>query len=308
MGIEISIIIVNYNTIKLVSDCINSICKLTSFVDYEIIVVDNNSEDILELKNLDDKVHVLQLEKNIGFGRANNAGAKIANGKILFFLNPDTLLLNDAISILYHSICSNDKMGVCGGNLYDSNNNPIHSYDDISLSFSYLFKLMTIPPKMFRNINRQHNFTNKQKSVGYITGADIMIRKSIFDKLGGFSKDIFMYYEDIDLCYRVKKMGYKIISVPTAKIVHLEGQSAIGDTDSEKAYRKNMMSLKSQIIFLRNNHSKLYSKLLIRCSILSLRLRKFLIKQIGHDTSFVISSIDNYKRLYKMYHEKESIN
>ena len=103
-------------------------------------------------------------------------------------------------------------------------------------------------------------------------------------------------------------MGYKIISVPTAKIVHLEGQSAIGDTDSEKAYRKNMMSLKSQIIFLRNNHSKLYSKLLIRCSILSLRLRKFLIKQIGHDTSFVISSIDNYKRLYKMYHEKESIN
>ena len=165
-----------------------------------------------------------------------------------------------------------------------------------------------IPPKKFRNINRQHNFTCRQKNVGYITGADLMIRKNVFDNIGGFSKDIFMYYEDVDLCHKVKIIGYRVISVPQAKIIHLEGQSTACDVDTKRSYRKMMMNLKGQVAFLKNNHSKVYSLLLIKCFILSLRLRKFIINLIGRDTSLIETSINDYRKLYKMYHEKESIN
>ena len=298
---SVSIIIVNYNSLSLVKDCILSILQKVSSINYEIIVVDNNSEDIHELERLSDNIIVIQLDENLGFGRANNKGVDYSSGEYLFFLNPDTYFINDALKILYEEIKKNKRIGVCGGNLYDDSLRPIHSYNDISLSFKYVSKLMLTPPKFFGDIKRQHNFSMNNKQVGYITGADLMIKRDVFEKCGSFPNNIFMYYEDVYLCYRVKRSGLEIVSVPNAKIVHLEGQSMEKNIEKEK--RKKEMSLNGQKVFLQENHSRMYSLTLLFYSIAALYFRLGIMKIIGLNTKRLRDSIKDYKQLLTLYNE-----
>ncbi|MGN1277266.1 MAG: glycosyltransferase family 2 protein [Floccifex sp.] len=298
---SVSIIIVNYNSLSLVKKCILSIIQTASPINYEIIVVDNNSEDIHELQQLCDNIIVIQLNENLGFGRANNKGVDYSSGEYLFFLNPDTYFLNHAHEILYEEIKKNKSIGICGGNLYDDSLKPIHSYNDISLSFKYISKLMFTPPKIFRDIKRQHNFSMKNKQVGYITGADLMIKRDVFERCGRFPNNIFMYYEDVYLCYRVKRAGLKIVSVPNAKIVHLEGQSM--ERNVEKDKRKKEMSLTGQKVFLQENHSKIYSFSLLTYSLVALYLRLGIMRMFGLNTNKLRDSIKDYKQLLTLYNE-----
>jgi len=128
---DVSIIIVNYNTAKLLMDAIDSVFEKTEGVTYEIIIVDNNSpsnpKDIL-IERYGDKIIYLGLSENIGFGRANNEAAKIAKGRNLFFLNPDTILLNNAVKILSDYLDDNPCVGCCGGNLVDRDGKPTKSF------------------------------------------------------------------------------------------------------------------------------------------------------------------------------------
>lgn len=229
---KVSIIIVNYHTSSLIIDCLKSVIKQTLSIDYEVIVVDNNSEPELSivLKNTfpeSSNIHILQLSENIGFGRANNEGAKMAEGEFLFFLNPDTLLLNNAIKILADFLDSNQSAGICGANLFNVECQPTFSH------FMYLpgikWELNNTLHNLIANFtyrgNFMHNHTNNPLEVGFISGADLMIRKWLFDKIKGFDPHFFMYFEETDLCLHVWKAGFKIFNVPTAKIVHLEGGS-----------------------------------------------------------------------------------
>lgn len=225
---DVSIIIVNYNTRKLTQNCLDSIFKNTSGVSFEVILVDNASNDgSVELFKQEKSIQFIKSDKNLGFGMANNEGFKIAKGKYVFCLNPDTLLLNNAIKILFDFMETHPNAGVCGGNLYDCDMNPTHSYRmtlpsiwwEIDYHLGYLFG------KLLWGRNLEFNYTDKLRSVGYITGADMMVRKEIIDKVGGFSKRFFMYYEECELTYRIRKAGYEVYSVPEAKIQHLEGKS-----------------------------------------------------------------------------------
>ena len=225
--VDVSIVIVNYKAVSLILNCLDSIQQLTQEVSYEIIVVDNNSNDDFELRIQEryPKVICVSLSENIGFGRANNEGVKIANGRNVLFLNPDTILLNDAISILSRYIDSHLFVGACGGNLYDVNLRPHHSFrrwlPGIQWELNGLFHDYIARACWGRN--RMHNFTNKIMRVGYITGADLMMPRDIFNQIGGFSPDFFMYYEETELCYRLKCKSFEIHSVPQARIQHLEG-------------------------------------------------------------------------------------
>lgn len=226
---DVSIIIVNYNTSKLINDCIESIFRLVTDIDYEIIIVDNNTENLSDTIVFHDnsQIKILQLSENVGFGRANNAGSMLAAGRNLFFLNPDTILLNNAVKILSDYLDSNPICGACGGNLYDANLNPVHSFRVIFPSIMWELNELTRYKleKIIYGESCQFNYSSQPKKVAYITGADIMIRKNLFNQLNGFSNDFFMYYEETDLCKRIAKKGYSIISIPTSKIQHLEGKS-----------------------------------------------------------------------------------
>lgn len=231
---DISIIIINYNTLELTKNTIDSVIEKTIGIKYEIILVDNASTDgSIEYfeEKYKDKIIFLKNKENLGFGRANNKGIEITKGKYVFLLNSDTLLINNAIKILFDYMELNPSVGICGGNLYDLNLKPTHSFlpelpyvtlkteIDIALNF---------PKKILLKIKKRRedfNYLNFPKEVGYITGADMFIRKEVLKKSGNFDKDFFMYSEETELTYRIKKNNYKVMSVPEAKIIHLEGKS-----------------------------------------------------------------------------------
>lgn len=229
---DVSIIIVNYNTLELTKNTINSVIEKTKNLVYEIILVDNastdGSVDFFE-KKYKDKIIFIKSNENLGFGRANNKGIKIAKGKYIFLLNSDTLLINNAIRILFEFMEKNNDCGVCGGNLYTKDLKPTHSYFaelpylTLKTEIEYCLNFYKILTKKYDHFN----YSPSPKKVGVISGADMFIRKSILEKTGYFDIDFFMYSEEVELTYRIFKSGYLSFSVPDAKIIHLESQSFI---------------------------------------------------------------------------------
>jgi GT2 family glycosyltransferase len=228
MNITVSIIIVNFNTAELLKNCIKSIKQKTLTVTYEIIVIDNNSSDNSTemLKELYPDVLLISLKENVGFGKANNLGAKSARGNYLFFLNSDTYLINDAISMLVSFMESNPQCGISGGNITDFSGKPIHSfYKYLPSPFSDIFILFKKIPRLLYGKNWFYNFTDSPIKVAYITGADMMIGAELFSKLGGFDPEFFLYYEETELTNRIRKAGYYAYSIPGAAIAHKKGSS-----------------------------------------------------------------------------------
>lgn len=241
---DVSVIIVNYNTLELTKNTIESVFEKTEGLNYEIILVDNASTDgSVEFfeKNYSNKIIFIKNNENLGFGRANNKGVEKAKGKYVFLLNSDTLLINNAIKILFDFMEKNSNVGICGGNLFDKNLLPTHSFrlhlTSLKTEMGNFFNIIEkIKVKYFKR-RKDFNYTSKKIEVGYILGADILISKKNFEKVNGFSKDIFMYYEDVELAYKIKKNGHKIYNVPEAKIIHLEGQSFVF---KEERYRRQI--------------------------------------------------------------------
>lgn len=256
---DVSVIMVNYNTYEMTMNAINSILEKTTDISYEIIIVDNGSTDSSkEIFENDSRISYIYSEKNLGFGRANNLGLKIAKGRNILFLNTDTLLQNNAVKILSDYIDSDDKIGVCGGNLYSKEGKPAVSFERFFpgplktlnyLTKGFLYKLI------FRNISFNHS--SLPIEVAYVCGADMMVKRCVLDECGSFSPQYFMYYEETDLCRRIKKSGKRICVVPDAKIVHLEG-GTVNKNNSGFNYRKFEMQSVSRKIFIKTAHGPFY--------------------------------------------------
>lgn len=260
MNIDVSIIIVNYNTFKITKECIESIFQKTKDIYFEIILVDNASID--ESKSCfekDDRIIYIYNNENLGFGSANNKGIEIAKGRNILFLNSDTLLINNAIKILSDFLDNNRNVGGCGGNMYDKNLKPSHSFGRFFPSILWEINLLShnFLSKLLFGRNTEHNFSNYNMEISHIIGADLMVKRSVIEQVGGFNPVFFMYREETELCYRICKLGYKLYSVPTAKIIHLEGQSV-----------KNNIINKQKIKWLQTSHNTFlemyYSKNYIR--------------------------------------------
>lgn len=237
---DVSIIIVNYNSIDLTIDCVNSIFQQTADVKFEIIIVDNASKN-KEAERLqaefENSVKMIEAKINLGFGKANNLGTKYAAGDYVFFLNPDTVLMNNAVKILWEEMKNNPDMGCTGGNLYTPERMPCPSFclrfDDLGTEKRYASWRYLMLSKAEQKLYRKHpalqirrkdfNDTNQKIEVAYIFGADMLVKKKLFEQLGGFDEDFFMYAEEEELSWRIKKRGEKIYNIPQAKIIHLEG-------------------------------------------------------------------------------------
>lgn len=227
---DVSVIYVNYKTGKFILDSIESLKKHTRDISYEIIVVDNHSEDgsAEQIRKAYPQVILIDAGENIGFGRGNNLGIEVAKGKMIFFLNPDTLFVNNAIKILAAHLEKEGCVGACGGNLVDENGTPTISFGRRFPSFYEEFLSIFYLKPWFYNYPKSvsYNYTGKIMKVASIVGADLMVKRSILDKTGYFSPDFFMNFEETELCYRIRKAGYEIVSVPDAKIIHFTGRSS----------------------------------------------------------------------------------
>jgi GT2 family glycosyltransferase len=232
---EVSIIIVNFNTTALIHQCIASIKKHCTNTLYEIIVVDNASSDrsIEGLTELWPEITLILNKDNKGFGSANNQGMEIAQGDFYFLLNSDTFLEQDCLRPFLNFMNDpiNQQYGVCGAELSTGSSRPTVSYGNFpsltdaiaSLGFYLLFRSYYI-----KHINLGVvNYDDQVKDVDFISGAAMFIRKSVIQNAGGFDEDFFLYFEETELTYRIRKAGYKSIILPYVKIIHLEGQSQI---------------------------------------------------------------------------------
>lgn len=249
---DVSIIIVNYNTKQLLADCIASIYKYTTNIKYEIIVSDNGSEDGSKdyVLNLFPNVIYIENNENLGFGRANNVGVKKASGKYIFLLNSDTVLLNNAIYLFFEYAEKNENL-LLGSYLLDRDMNIGASYGKFEKYFTYIKRFQyDFLPKYCRTILKNRAEKNRickkeEKIVDFLSGADLFIKKEIFSELGGFDENIFMYSEDSDLCRRAALKGYYSKVITSPEIMHLEGQS------STSSSRKLIMKEKSLLYYLR---------------------------------------------------------
>ena len=224
-SIQLSIIIVNYNTKDLIFNCITSLKTKTQGLSYEIIVIDNASHDqsVEFLQEQFPDITIQALPENIGFGRANNIGANLAKGEVLFLLNSDTIIIDNSIKTLYDYLTTHPQTGVCGGLLLNADGS-IGFSADRQLSLLHYFRSF-IPFLRLKPFEAYSTITD----VDYIVGADMMIKKEVFEKAGRFDPDFFLYCEETELCYRIRKLNYNIQLVPTAKIIHLEGKSSEGN-------------------------------------------------------------------------------
>lgn len=259
---DVSIIIVNYNTKELLKDCIRSIKEKTLGVEYEIIVVDNDSSDgsIEMLRREFPDVITISSGANLGFGKANNLGMSKASGKYFLLLNSDTILLNNALKKFYEEAenLTNKKynIGVLGAILLDKDGDSCHSYGSF-ISPSYEIKEVIAKYLRFLKDKKLTNPTKIKglQDVDYITGADMFIPASVYKETGGFDPDFFMYCEEVDWQKRMQLSGYRRIIIEGPEIIHLEGGS---DKEQKKTWSANRLAnlYKSRKLYRQKHYNK----------------------------------------------------
>jgi len=233
MAKKISIIIVNYNVTQLLRNCLLSIQKFAGESDYEVIVIDNKSTDSSwgDLIPEFPKVHFIASEKNEGFAIANNKAVAAAQGEYLLILNPDTELEGFYLSEILSFADSQNSFGCLGVRMHDAKGNFLpeskRSVPDMFNSFEKLFT-------GFRKKNSKSYYRNdigefEIAEVEVVTGAFLLVKKEVYEKVGGLDERYFMYGEDIDLCYTLLKNGYRNYYYGKASILHHKGESTVKD-------------------------------------------------------------------------------
>lgn len=212
----LSVIIVNFNTKDLLKDCLSSILRQAQGINFEVLVVDNGSTDdsTVMIKEKFPQVSLIENKKNLGFAKANNQGIKRAGGKYILLLNSDTILKDNPLFRLIRFAEKHPQAGVIGGRLLnrDGREQP---------SVAPFFTL----PKAFLWLLTGDRFLysspRKPCQVDWVMGAALMIKKEVIDKAGFLDEKFFMYMEEQEWCYRIKKAGWQVWFYPGAEIFHL---------------------------------------------------------------------------------------
>ena len=229
-NIDVSIIIVNYNAFSLLDQCLNSLITYTTGISYEIIVIDNNSDEG-EVESITKKykdVILIKSESNVGFAKANNIGIKQSRGKYLLLLNNDTFIVENSIKTIYEFSESKDDILFVGCKLLNSDGSQqisVVDFDNLLNSFGENFFLYKMFPrsKLINRYNINYRKVNYPIEVDIIKGAFMFCSSNAIKKLNGFDSRFYFYGEETDLCYRFKAHGGKIFYYPNTSIFHVGG-------------------------------------------------------------------------------------
>jgi GT2 family glycosyltransferase len=261
---DVSIIIINYNSTKFTVNCVNSIIeKVDKNINYNIIIVDNNSEEneYINLKEFCSKIDkdnsslkLIRSNINVGFSAGNMIGVQNSNSKYVFFLNNDTELINDVVSILYKFMNENIQVALATAGMYNSD----LSYHS-SFGFIPSFKLKIFGENVMFKLNpnlypsRRIEYFKPLK-VELVTGAAMFFRYEHFANIGGFDTNYFLYCEEEDIAKKLKYFNYEVYFVPDAKFLHHTGKSTKRNILIEK---ENFISL--MYFFRKHNNYLVYS-------------------------------------------------
>lgn len=232
---KLSVIIVNWNTEDLLRQTLDSVFRETKDLDFEVIVVDNNStrdDSVKMVKDNFPQVVLIENKENLGFSKANNQGMRLAKGDYLMLLNSDVIVLDKALSKLVAFLEANKEIKMVGPKLLNADMTFQHAcrrnLPNPKNSFYHLFGLARLfkDSKKFNAYRRQSDNCDKTGETEALSGAAMMFGREVYEKIGGLDEDFFMYGEDLDFCKRVSEAFGKIYFVSDAEIIHLYGASS----------------------------------------------------------------------------------
>jgi GT2 family glycosyltransferase len=244
LEIDVSIITVNYNSTELLKNCIESIKKFTQGINFEIIVVDNNSitGNIDGLQQDFNGLTLIKNKVNKGFGTANNQGVEVAKGKYVLLLNNDTIFFENSIKKVFDFAESSEENEIISCKLLNEDKSVQKSVYDfptlLNVLTSNLFLYLLFPnSKYFNKYHLMNKGINRITEVDVVIGAFLFMHRKVFEGLGGFDERFFFYMDDTDLCYRHKKNNGKVIFFPETSIIHLKGKSVKGESWFKNKYQ-----------------------------------------------------------------------
>lgn len=317
--IELSIIIVNYNTRDLLKQCINSIMDNVKDISYEIIVTDNaSSDDSIEMLNEEfPTVKLIKSKINGGFAYANNLAIKESKGKYLFLLNSDTIILKDVLSKMVRYMDENKEVGMLGPKLLNadfSHQTSISAFPTFKREVFHIYKIKNILKipivknffvkyggklgiKDVEQYMKNFQGINTPQEVQVLVGAALMFRREIIKDIGYLDERYFMYYEEIDYCYQAFKTGWSRVYYPYGEIIHLIGQSSkkISDVTFYERY-------KSMMKYFRKNYG-VGKEIAVRINLiigLFLRSIGLSLKQMFKPSKFYLNNLKIYFNTIKI--------
>ncbi len=248
--VELSVIIPSFNTKSILKSCLDSIIKNTQDLNYEIILVENGSKDgslqmLQGYKKKSKRVRVINARKNLGFGRANNVGVIKSKGEYLLFLNSDTIITDNSLRESVDILKSRKDVGVFSCRLLNSDLSVQESgghFPNLFNLFAWQFGIDDLPiiGNLIPSFHPHRSQYDKDKAFDWVTGAFMMVPKKVFMEAGMYDKNIFMYTEEMELNYRIAKLGYKTLSTKKPTIIHL-GKASGGSELAITSEVKNMI-------------------------------------------------------------------
>jgi len=273
--VDLSIIIVSYNTKDFLKKCLESLNS-----DDEIIVVDNNSSDgsvemVKRIKtSKTQNIKIIGNKKNLGFAKANNIGLRKSSGRYILFLNPDTIVQKDTLKTMIKFMDENPKVGAATCRVELTNgqlDQACHrGFPTVWNAFCYFSGLEKLFPKskIFAGFSLSYLPLDKIHEIDSGVGAFLIVRREAGEPLGWFDEDYFWYGEDLDFCYRLKQKGWKIMFVPTTKIIHWKGAASgikkhsqkISPAKKQTKIKATKASVKVMRIFFDKHYQKKYPR------------------------------------------------
>ncbi|MFA6185061.1 MAG: glycosyltransferase family 2 protein [Candidatus Shapirobacteria bacterium] len=231
---KLSIIIITWNTAKITQKCVQTINK---FLDNpEIIIVDNGSKDnTVELLSREKNVKIIKNNSNLGFSKANNIGFQYTSNEYILFMNSDIELINDSINDLLNYFKDKNNIGIIG---------PKFLNPDLTVQSSVFPKQSALNAFKEFFLFKKNSYskytpkTNNPIKVWAISGGCILTRKSFFESIGGWNEKYFFYFEDLDLCRKINKIGKDVIYFPKCQIIHRHGASGVKLADFSNQWRR----------------------------------------------------------------------
>lgn len=296
---KLSIIIVSWNVKDDLLRCLSSLRDNAPSESVEVIVVDNMSSDgtVDGLKQTFPEVTVIANQENRGFASANNQGLAVSHGCYVLFLNPDTIVHPNSLDKLIAFMDSNPDVGACGAKLLYADGSIQASVKQfpsfrVALYRHTIFRSLRLFRGCYRKWAMKDFDYDRQLDVDQVSGAAMMVRRSVIDEVGSMDEAFFMYYEEVDLCYRIKQRGWRVMFLPDAVITHLSGRSA-----KQIRLKRRLMMFKSLMVFFRkhrNRYAVAVFAVVFKCAVI---LRNILHLAIGIFTYFIaLIAMDRTRR------------
>lgn len=301
MTFSIDIIIVSWNTKTLLANCLHSVVEATPPGTYKIWVVDNGSTDGTQdmLASAYPQVRLIQNQENVGFARANNQAINEGAGKYVLLLNPDTIIHPGSLEIMKNFLRETPSAGAVGPLVYNPNGTLQTSAYPAPTLFRELWRLFhldkLIPIGSYRQSDWEHD---RPREVENLLGACILVRRSVLNQIGLFDEHYFMYSEEIDLCFRMRRAGWQIYWLPEASIVHFGGQSThqVAEAMFLELYR-------GKILYFKKHYGlaigMLYKLIILLATLVRFAFAPFIVFSVGEQYSARRQLLRRYWTLLK---------